>query len=59
MTQLRRKLIAVRIDPATWREARIAALEADKTVGQWLEEAIRDKKQKQGKGGGRVTERHR
>ncbi len=36
-------MIAVRINPASWKEARIAALYADKSLGQWLEEAISEK----------------
>ena len=41
------KLIAVRIDPAKWRQARIASVTVAKTVGQWLEEAIAEKIQRE------------
>jgi predicted HicB family RNase H-like nuclease len=38
-----RKLIALRILPTVHRQAKIAAVTAGKTLGQWLEEAIREK----------------
>ena len=38
-----KKLVAVRIDPREWHSARIAAVTADKTLGGWLAEAIREK----------------
>ena len=41
-----RKMITVRIDPDVWQIGRIAAVTAKKTMGQWLEEAIREKSDK-------------
>jgi predicted HicB family RNase H-like nuclease len=34
---------SIRVDPATLHMARIAAVTARKTLGTWLEEAIREK----------------
>ena len=51
MGKVARKLVAVRIDPKAWHQARIASVTADKTLGQWLEEAIREKtKREKGEG---------
>ena len=44
-----RKLVAVRIGPDKWHLARVAAVTAKKTMGQWLEEAIGEKLER-GKG---------
>jgi len=38
-----RKLIALRILPSVHRQAKIGAVIAGKTLGRWLEEAIREK----------------
>lgn len=38
-----RKLIALRIRPSIHRQARIAAVTEDRTLGRWLEEAIQEK----------------
>ncbi|MDP3065047.1 MAG: hypothetical protein Q8O40_17860 [Chloroflexota bacterium] len=40
-----RKLTALRINPEALHKARIAAVTAHKTLGQWLEEAIEEKLQ--------------
>ena len=50
MTQESRKLIALRILPSVHRKAKIAAVTAvtaDKTLGLWLEEAIREKAERE------------
>ena len=38
-----RKLIALRMLPSAHRQARIAAVTEGKTLGLWIEEAIREK----------------
>ena len=38
-----RKLVALRINPDRWHQARVASVTAKKTLGQWLEEAIAEK----------------
>lgn len=55
--KVERKLIAVRIDPNAWHIARIASVTTKKTLGQWLEEAIRDKARREGINSGVVEER--
>ena len=37
--------ISIRIDPDAYQAARISAVTARKTVGQWLEEAIQEKRE--------------
>ena len=39
--------MAVRINPETFRKARHAALDAETTVGKWLEDAIEEKLQRE------------
>ncbi len=39
--------MALRILPSVHRQAKIAAVTAGKTLGQWLEEAIREKAQRE------------
>jgi hypothetical protein len=41
---------------AVYREARVAAVISGKTVGVWLEEAIREKIQREQQGGHNVSE---
>ena len=43
MTRSTRKLVAVRIEPEAWHQARVAAVTARNTLGRWLEEAIAEK----------------
>ena len=43
-----RKLVALRIDPDRWHQARVAAVIAKKTMGEWLEEAIEAKAGREG-----------
>ncbi len=43
-----RKLTAIRLKPSAQRAAKVAAVIAGKTLGQWLEEAIREKVQREG-----------
>jgi hypothetical protein len=38
-----RKLIALRMLPSAHRQAKIAAVTEGKTLGMWIEEAIREK----------------
>ena len=38
---------SIRIDPEALHEARVAAVTARKTLGRWLEEAIREKIQRE------------
>ena len=38
-----RKLIALRMLPSAHRQAKIAAVTEGKTLGEWIEEAIREK----------------
>ena len=38
-----RKLVALRMLPSTHRQAKIAAVTEGKTLGVWIEEAIREK----------------
>ena len=38
-----RKLVALRMLPSAHRQAKIAAVTEDKTLGVWIEEAIREK----------------
>ena len=55
MTQVEsRKLTAVRIKPSAMHLARIGAVTAKQTLGQWLEEAIREKIERE-KGDSNVT----
>ena len=42
-----RKLTALRIKPDVLHKARVAAVTARKTLGQWLEEAIEEKLQRE------------
>jgi predicted HicB family RNase H-like nuclease len=35
--------VSIRIDPEVLHQARIEAVKAKKTVGEWLEEAIQEK----------------
>ena len=35
--------ISLRLNPDAYQAARVEAIKAKKTVGQWLEEAIREK----------------
>ena len=46
-----RKLIALRILPSAHRQARIAAVMADMTLGRWLEQAILEKVERERKEG--------
>ena len=39
--------ISIRINPDAYQAARIAAVTAKKTVGQWLEEAIQEKRERE------------
>ena len=50
-----RKLTAVRIKPTSMHQARIAAVTDKKTLGRWLEEAIREKVEREGQSKGAVT----
>lgn len=46
-----KRLVALRINPEAMHLARIAAVSSEKTLGQWLEEAIREKiEREKGKG---------
>ena len=38
-----RKLVALRMLPTVHRQAKIAAVIAGKTLGQWVEEAVQEK----------------
>ncbi len=38
-----RKSMTVKIKPSVQREARHAAIESEKRLGEWLEEAIKEK----------------
>ena len=42
---------SIRIDPEALYQARVAAVTARKTLGQWLEEAIREKVEREQKKG--------
>ena len=46
--------ISIRIDPDVLHQARIGAVTAKQTLGQWLEEAIREKIERE-KGDSNVT----
>jgi len=46
-----RKLIALRILPSVHREAKIAAVMANTTLGRWLEQAILEKVDREGNPG--------
>ncbi len=35
--------VSIRIDPEVLHQAKVAAVTAKKTLGQWLEEAIKEK----------------
>ena len=35
--------VSIRIDPEVLHQAKVAAVTDEKTLGQWLEEAIREK----------------
>ena len=50
--------ISIRLEHAAYRQARIAAVVADKTIGKWLEDAIREKLARE-EGGQHVAEKHR
>jgi len=39
---------SVRVDPAVLNQARVAAFAQKKTLGQWLEDAIREKTERDG-----------
>jgi len=41
--------ISIRINPDAYHVARIAAVTARQTLGQWLEEAIREKLEREAK----------
>ena len=43
-----RKLIALRMLPSAHRQAKIAAVTEGKTLGLWIEEAIREKVEREG-----------
>jgi predicted HicB family RNase H-like nuclease len=43
-----RKLVALRILPSAHRQAKIAAVTEGKTLGVWIEEAIREKVEREG-----------
>ena len=43
-----RKLTAIRMKPSAQRQAKIAAVIAGKTLGVWLEEAIKEKIEREG-----------
>ena len=43
-----RKLVALRMLPSAHRQAKIAAVTEGKTLGVWIEEAIRDKVEREG-----------
>ena len=43
LTNEPRKLVAVRLKPSAQRTAKVAAVIAGKTMGQWIEEAIQEK----------------
>lgn len=46
-----KRLVALRINPEAMLLARIAAVSSEKTLGLWLEEAIREKiEREKGKG---------
>ena len=47
---------SIRINPQAIKKARIAALQDDKTLGDWLEEAINEKIEREN-GNGDVTEK--
>jgi len=38
-----RKLTAMRLRPSVHRQAKIAAVTAGKTIGEWIEEAVQEK----------------
>ena len=46
-----RKLIALRMLPSAHRQAKIAAVTEGKTLGVWIEEAIREKVEREGSPG--------
>ena len=46
--------ISIRIDPEVYHQAKVGAVVARKTIGQWLEEAIAEKVQRE-KGNSNVT----
>ena len=43
-----RKLVALRMLPSAHRQAKIAAVTEGKTLGVWIEEAIREKVEREG-----------
>ena len=43
-----RKLTAIRLKPSAQRRAKIAAVTAGKTMGEWIEEAIQEKIEREG-----------
>ncbi len=40
---------SIRINPEAVHDARVAALTARKALGEWLEEAIREKREREGR----------
>ncbi|MBL7119255.1 MAG: 3-hydroxyacyl-CoA dehydrogenase [Dehalococcoidia bacterium] len=49
-TSRRKPNINIRIDPEAVHQARVAAVTQKKTLGQWLEEAIQEKIEREQKG---------
>ena len=45
-----RKPRSIKIDPEVLREARIGALRSEKKLGEWLEEAIKEKIEREKEG---------
>jgi predicted HicB family RNase H-like nuclease len=43
--------VSIRIDPEVLHQARVAAVSSKKTLGKWLEEAIKEKIERSGENG--------
>ena len=43
MDRIKRESRSIKIQPAILRKARIRAIESEKTLGEWLEQAIEEK----------------
>ena len=43
MDRIKRESRSIKIQPAILREAHIRAIKSEKTLGEWLEEAIKQK----------------